>query len=902
MTAVSFMLIVDGCPFTFGSASCIYTDFSQTFSTDSGYPSNRLSDGWPEISQGTLRTGWTWTESCEDVLEGELQVSSMTFVLDDRPLTVDGAVRTRGITYLGTRKATRGTTAIPNSQLSASITSGALAFDVDAPSVFAGTGFLYIDREAILVDSLAGSTFTVDPNGRGAFNSVAASHTRDDSIGYAARVWQGFPGFDGRRVSLWQIAKDGTATRKWTGYCSSAERMGTGYSLTCEHAIVTERSLPLGIPSATPRLRGYNTSKIQASVSWPGAPTTGVHTARLVPDPPEGRVVNSPEEIVDWLQSNMRTQLINAMVTAPYVAASRESGGLRLFVSINTGADVTGHLAILDDEVSITSVETGDPRTVSLLNRPLPPVIVAVPTGPDAQTPVDTVQNLPSTWTAAAHDDGGFTTTVKPILRGRLDDQTFVILEPTSSTSGTAGSATTNGGPFITGLARTESADGTGQAYGLRLTEPVQLQAQVRIDSPHWLLAMRRGCIEDTTFVQSGADSRDWDFDSTQGAVLRATQDTHSQASIYLDGLTTLDSTFRDRFKVTACAIGIRAGKLNPFAFRPPLPTDSSVLTITKEMFADGAKPVWKRLRNALCNIVEVDNGRGLKIVVRDQQSAERYGASRTVSVKIDTGIRLGAESSPYTYVAQVLSRLIGVFGNPVSTVAVTLGPSQADAASIGDFVTISDWLSPDGNGAVGLNSTIGQVIAKTITNLGGTGKSSVTLTMLLYGMDGIVGIAPAIRGASLANVNVTRDTVIAATGYLGAPRGAGGSGPTDYAASNLSLYRYYATFPNDGGVSWIAAGARLRLVERNATIPHAPESVTVLTATPSSTPGASKLTFTAGVSIDWVAIAAAGNLDIVPDVYSVSTAAQRLFCYVATQTAPNHIGGTTDAAQVFAP
>ncbi len=874
--------------------------------TPSGFPTehNVAATRSTIVPAALALKGWDIDESVEQVLQGELAVSSLDFVLHDRPMTIEGVLHTRGVTYLGTRKATRGSATIVNSQLVSTMSTGTLLFDADSGNGFsAGPLFIHIDQEAIYCDSLSGASFTANVDGRGAYNSLARFHIPDYVNGYRPRIWAAFPGFDGRRVSLWRIDTTSTgyvAKRRWFGYCSSPERTDIGYTLVCEHGIVTERARPIGSPAAAPRLRGYNCNLSYISLSWPGGPSGGLSTQDFVHNPASGRIVNSKQEFFDRIAAAMREKLdLPANAAWPgsiTLAADGPNGEAHFYASIDSNTTLSGVLSIDGDQAVGTATQTSNPYSVSIVGgTPFPPVIVRVDGGDSSKTPITSIANLPASWTSTPYIDGSMRTQLTPVMRGVIEDGRWAVIEPSSVEDNVAGPTTTNPGAFLVGPARVETRvnEHNPRNMSLKTHVPVILTPQILCTSPHWLLAMRRGFVEDSTFANSGADRRDWDWTS-QDDVIRATTSPYQGMQFYLDGTTSLDTTFRDRFKANACGIGIRNGKLSPFAFRAPLPTDAVVTSFTSVQFANKSKPVWKRLRNALCNVVEVDAGNNIKIVVRDQASAARYGFSAPTQVKLpDNEIYGGNPHDPFVIVGEILSRFISVFGQPVSTVAFTVGPSHADDAAIGDYVALTDWLSPDGTGAIGLNGTVGQVIHRTIPNEGGNGEASVTFTLLLYGIDGVAGFAPAIRAASLGTTTHTRDTIVAALNYLT-------SDATDYAGSGLLGYRYRSTFPNDGGVSYIPAGSKGRLFERNKTSPQTPEAVTVLTSTPSSIPGSSKLVFTAGVNVAWAAIATAGNLDFVPDVYSACTTAQKLFCYVADDTAPYPIGGTADTAKVF--
>jgi hypothetical protein len=922
------MFLVDGCPIAFGTPGCpddfhLITCPTEDSLVDAhgnpigGFPTARPEDNWPEIAPRTLAlSGFSWDEDATSVLQADLKVSAPNIVLFDKPMTIDGVVRPRGVTYLGTRRASQGTTVIPNTRLTNTLLSSGATFDIDAPSAFPGfaSSTVWIEGEAIRCSTLVGSTLTVRsaPDGRGAYNSIVAHHTVDVEASYHPTVWWGFPGFDDRRVSLWQIDPIGSgayvATRMWTGYSNDIERSGTAYQVNCTNAIVTERARPVGASIVATRLRGYNVRNSWIALSWSGGPPHGLSTAEshFVPNPPGGRVVNTPREFLDRMASVMRREQLDPVAgTWPgSITLTEGTNGVVFYASVTSVTEMRGTLSIDGVESSATSTQTTDPHTVTVTGAPLPPVIIAVTGGEAGETPITSIAGLgpPTSWIATSVLDGDLRTALTPVMRGQIDDSHWAVIEPRSVVEHAAGVADQNPGPFLIGPTRIETTvnDRNPRNNTLKTHVPVRLTPQILVTSPHWLLAMRRGFVEDTTFANSGADPRDWDW-IAQGAVLRATQGPYASIQFYLDGNATIDTTFRERMKATACSIGVRRGRLAPFAFRPPLATDPVVATFTKRQFV-GKPPFWRRLKNALCNTVECDIGTASKLVVRDQQSFRRYGLGAPLTIKFPLDeIRGSTDLDPFVLLDEVLTRLFGTFGTPVSLVTFSLGASHANDCFIGDYVKMSDWISPNGDGAVGLNATVGQVVQRSPQNIGGPGGDSfVTFTLLLYGRDAISGFAPGVRAASLTTTTLARDTIVAAINYLNQTR-TPISGATDYAGSNELDYLYYNGFVNDGGVSHVHAGDHGRLFERNSTTPHAPESVKVLVSTPSSTPGSSKIQFDASVDAAWAAIAAAGNLDYVPDVYSVSGTAQRKFCYVATQTPPYPIGGTTDPPKVFA-
>ncbi len=206
----------------------------------------------------------------------------------------------------------------------------------------------------------------------------------------------------------------------------------------------------------------------------------------------------------------------------------------------------------------------------------------------------------------------------------------------------------------------------------------------------------------------------------------------------------------------------------------------------------------------------------------------------------------------------------------------------------------MSEYGAPVGDGTRGLVAARGQVIGRRIS-IPKKGEAGVELEVLLYPHSDLAGFAPCCRVESIAAAVLTIDVA-----YLPSS-----STVTDYAGSNLTTYQFASTFPNDGGTSYFKAGDAVQLIEVDNVTPHAIATFTIVSTSPSSTPGSSTITLSGSPHADWAAIIAGGGyVELVSQDYgngSVLTATQEAFCYVGLETT-EIIGTSTDPLRRFAP
>lgn len=867
-----FVLTIDGCPPAFATAGLsAVTSADADWNADGGYATCTL------VTNGLAYRDYSFTEKVRPI-DGDLSVSGLSFTLNDVDVLVDGFTYSSGVTHLGTRSVAN-LVSTELDQATSGIVDGDGLADIEVASVtgFDGAGgYIWVDQECIRYDGITGNAFNISAPARGYFGSRGVSHRTDAANSYAPAVFASFPDFARRRVVLWMADGNSVLTRVWAGYVIRTLKAQTGtasYELDCEHVWTVSRSFPLAIPSALCSTRGFMPSVVVAKIEYAGAPNLLATPVR--PDPADlyrDTLAETLLKVQQHVRDNLNTYSPGAAIS-PTLSESRGGAAFSVTASVGTAITVTlgfgrGTLA------TAQSVESGDPRhaTASL---PAPTALIrygrATSTAGAETYLIDNIDGLPTSWSATnISSDVGFPTTIQPVLRGKLGDNAFLVIEPTSVSS--AG--------VVTGTARIEADDGSAAFVNSVVTEPTELQLCIRVDTQHWGYGLRRGLIEDTSFVSSGADSRDWDW-SRLYTVIGATAGGPNRRAWYLSGDVTLDKIVSDLLKLNGCALGMRDGKMSPFAFHIPLESDAGDVTITAEtdLVVDTA-PEWTPLDEGIANVVKLDAGFGTTIIVRDQRSIARFGPGRQIDLALlgQGELRVMAPSSPTDLTQYLLRRVIGLWSTPVSLVSYQLGLDKIFSVYLGDLVSCTDWFSPDGNGARGISGTIGQSLEREV-NIPVDGRGFVGISVILFGKSRLGAYASCVRVTNIDGA--TKDCTIGIA-YLGA---GGLSACTDYAGSNLASYTgsgggaVRERVIGDGGTAFIAVGDKLRLVERDNVTPRTPEDVTVTAVT------TTHVFVSPAPNVAWQAIIAGGGIvDMIPQTFSALTTHQKNFAAVGAR------------------
>ncbi len=865
--SAGYALSFQACPLLFTTAgvdavASSETDFPTAATLMPGYLAN---------------TGWSWTERCSPI-EGSLECSGLSFTVHDLPVAVTTgplAAGARPITWLGTRKFDN----VGYTQLTSTLGALDLAIVVDRGAAL-GTfpRVVYVDQEAILCDSIATNTITINASGRGYYGTAFSDST--NGTAHIVRtnpdnkppVFADFPTFYRRKVVLWRVSETGAATPIWRGYVTSNPQYDgkeTAYKFACQHLWNLERQRPLGVPAVSTRLRGFNTAAFTALVAYSGASTDLWRGAF----PHNPQTAATLDEACGIVTARLREILAtDGLTNTASISVTGDSQGVTFKFSMSLGIlpSPTLTLTVGNHVTSGSSGLASNPRQVTI-------VLECSPTAlwdPNTVVPVSSVDGFPSVWYGTANTTNGLTTTMRYVLRGDIDDSHKLLIEPDSTSTSTFGSIVT-GHYHITGERRA----------GRWVETAVQLFLNARVDSPHWALALRYGIVNDAGVVNPGIDTNSWDW-SQEGRVLNATDGGPNARTYYLDGTQTLDKLLGDTCRLSGCGIGLRGSKMSVFPFEPPLASDAVALTVTTASLC--GPPAWSALTDGIVNTVSIA-GDGVNVVVNDLRSSNLYGPSRPLKLTLAGVDGYTAHATPDSLARFAMSRATGLWSDPAASCTVATTIANLESVYIGDYVSISEYAAPVGDGTRGLSAARGQVIGRKITIPKSGGDGGVELEVLLYPHTDLAGYAPCCRVAS-----ITTDTLTIATAYL-----TSSSTATDYAGSNLTSYPFYPSVANDGGASHFVVGDLVQLIEVDNVSPRTPQTFTILAVTA----GTPSIRLSASPNAAWQTIIAGGGyVELVYQDYgngSVLVATQEAFCFVGDETG-EVIGSSTDHSRRF--
>lgn len=849
----------------------------------------------------------SWTERCK-LVEGDLDVGGLTFELHD--VTPDQGTVTGfpvlapslgiaggypWLSYLASRQPDEITSAV----LGASFEAGDTTFTLTSGSVGAVSGLipcvLWIDDEAVYCDSIAGQVVTV--GARGYYGTRERDHLLDAETGVAPEAWIAPPWIQRRRVVLWRIDDDTrTAYALWRGYANRPRLSpnGASWQLQCEPAWAVDRARPLGLPTASTRVRGYDPRVVAfGALTGDTLNLFGTSTER---DAAGVGVFTALDELLSWAKGQLHAQLVALDgVTSASVDLSRSHSRvtLRLQTADMTNAHLTAQISIAR---AITSgdTSTSNPQRSSV-EADMPSAALRLPLEYDEALPpsfpVTTTSGIPAAFPGATTlTSGPHTTTVQTTLVGKPDEKTLLVFYPTASTdedTALRGPSITAGFRYFDAKSgrvidlREEQRGRTGGEYATILSA-MRLNLGARIATTHWAYGLS-ALLADTAHINAGYDTRNFDTGSLD-YVSYVTESETSGREWNLTGEQSLGDLVVPTLAAEGCCPAIRASGLVGFvAIRNPTRTETPVAAFTNSEFVAGTSASWEDSPTGIVNIAKLELG-GDSVTVQDQRSIGRYGQGRIASMKLQ-GLEFAGDVTDARVVAsRLLSRIVQVYGEPCAIVkwmtplgATSGGASFIERAYCGDVVTLTDATTPNGTGGRGSTERRCQVIAKTPDLGRGTIAWEAIVLPVTY------AYAPAIRVVSITGAVVRADY-----GYVLE----GATEATDYAGKGGT----------DRGSSGFAADYCVRLRLRDTTTDTYYAAV-VASVDPSDAFGGA-VTLTASVPtspVDWPTEAAAGNVDMVFDEYETPgiQATQKQYAYGGSGSASyGSIGSSGDRSR----
>jgi len=817
-------------------------------------------NGWLAMPRGTI------SERAKP-LEGELEVSPLSFELHDAATTAGGSP-------LLTSLAGRDAALLTSTPLASTITASATSITVGNGALFTAPCFAWLNTECVRVTAVAGNVLTVT---RGRLGTKAIAHTVDAATGYFPELYASVPWTTRRKVNLWRV-EGTTATLYWSGYAVRAPSLsddGARYTMACDSLWQVHAGNVVGGVLGTTRLTGYNSGSTTENNSGDVPLLVTYTTLSGGTNPATGRRViarttgsyRSLALLLRQHQQNASTLTAAAGQRVNYVFTPSDTG------SLNVNADSTSAF-----RTGVSWLQTDAPTENSRANVSNFAVLLRVTDVPTNGLSVfsraigswaglvSSLASLPSSWSQTATTEASLTTTEQPCLRVHLDNNWSVLIAQVTATDTTALGPNVNG--YVTFLKRkatvaTPSPTAVGTDRWLLTGSPVA-QVVYRVRTDHWMLGLKHsivGLCEDTV-------SDDWDWTSVyaggaSGPAIRATAGLRTAREFYFDGERTLGSVVTEACLLQGCTPVMRSGRLAIHAWGWPSAGASPVVTLTATDLI--GKPSWSRWTDGLVNRIRI-KGEALNVEATLQQSRARYGPGRTITIDL-AGIEDQSMpfDDPYAFAREVVGRA-ELWSDPLAVAKLTLKASLWDSVELGSLIRVSEWMLPTGAGGRGLTSKLGYVIARELD----FERAQMRVEALLF---------PRVSYPYAPCGKI--DSIIASTKVQLA------SGYVD------SVYTYSGTV--DAGT--FEVGDVVELVERDTTTLWT-EQLTIAAVDS----GANTLTFTSAMSATAQSKIGAGWVDVRFADYAACVASQKSEWMYVGDDSTNVINSTADAVRPIAP
>lgn len=816
-------------------------------------------NGWLSQPRGTI------SERAKP-LEGELEVSPLSFELHDAATTAGGSP-------LLTSLAGRDAALLTSTPLASTITASATSITVGNGSLFTAPCFAWLNTECVRVTAVAGNVLTVT---RGRLGTKAIAHTVDATTGYFPELYASVPWTTRRKVNLWRV-EGTTATLYWSGYAVRAPTLaaeGARYAMACDPLWQVQASNGVGGNTGSTRLAGYNSGNVNEGsgfVLLTTRTTLGGGT-----NPATGSRVNAITRgsfrTLDQLFRQHQDLASSLTNTAGQRVVYQFSRGVNS-LSINADSTLPFRTEVAwTDSVNVSEYArangTRHAVTLRLADVPQSGMTLVSSTTGSGSFLLSSLASLPTTWTETTTTEASLTTAEQPALRLHLDDSWSVLLTQVTTADTTTLGPHISGSRFIwaprrAGAQVPQPRTGTVPHTWVLLGSPV-LKVAYRVRTDHWLLGLKHSVIG----LCEDARAEDWDWSSvyaagTSGPALRATAGLRTAREWLFDGDRTLGSVVTECSLLHGCTPVTRSGRLAIHAWGWPAAGAAPVVTLTSTDLI--GLPTWSRWADGIVNRLRI-KGEALNVEATLQQSRARYGPGRTITVELagieDQSLPI---DDPYAFAREVVGRL-ELWSEPLAVATLTLKASLWDTVELGALIRVSEWMLPDGSGGRGLVAKVGLVVARTLD----LERAQMKIEALLFPRQSYP-YAP----CGKADFVVSSTVLELASGYV------------------TAAYTY------SGGVdaSTFTAGDVVDLIERDTTTLWT-EQLTVQ----SVDTGTNRLTFTSAMSATAQSKIASGWVDVRFAQYWTLTATQKSNWMFVGDDTTLVIDSTSDAARPIAP
>lgn len=638
-------------------------------------------------------------------------------------------------------------------ELAADITASALTLTVRSAAGLPASGVLYVGRETIAYDSIAGTTLTLPSSGRGRYGSKAQAHAASAetpllaTAGASASDPCGPRYWYGRTATLWlcELSADGATLRDPTLVYRGTIGAGialmdglTAWRLPIDHVLETlTRKVPrlpvslLGISHHLP-YSGDTTSPL--GVYWDSGDYDLGATSSA--QDAYGWHADWDTFVRAWNSMAASGGLAARWVVGPRIRISYSAAGARDLRVYGGWFDRVERLPT-SAATGVVEIDATPPEAFLHLRGP---VRLAVP---------GDIGKIPTTiaWTS-----GTGTARLALAAETERDAEGPLVC---------AISARSSSPPEVTLEAPPETAP--EDTLILRRTEAT-VAVVARGDTFDDALRAAASALDAVFGGDLYAESVDWDAVAAfrqrypTGSVPEAREYRFSaESESFLDVLT-------QEARLRGGVLAVRRGRIAPIRFADLALTENAAAEITStDYILDAGAPRLPTVLDATEPVVTTmrfPKPDGSEVTVRDRTFSGEFGDGDEVTVGVLGWIPEAVMSSPALHdaIAGLASTALRLLAEPSRQVTVVLGPPFF-GLDPGDVVLLSDGTLPGTTGSRGLSEVICQVIGVGWSILGGRAERSVTLRL---GDQTVAGYAPsafvAAGGLAAASVVVTLD------------------------------------------------------------------------------------------------------------------------------------------------
>lgn len=392
----------------------------------------------------------------------------------------------------------------------------------------------------------------------------------------------------------------------------------------------------------------------------------------------------------------------------------------------------------------------------------------------------------------------------------------------------------------------------------------IQFKSYTALESMHWMDLYRYG------IVNSSFEEKHFNFGFNYFTSLKLTNPSR-KTEILLDGSKTNGELLSEFAKYYG--IYQTVGFENKIGlFKPEKPTNSTIVTASISVTNLVDKPSWEAKTDEFVTTVKVksDGFQGGELILNNKFAIGKFSYGKTIEIELaNLGIERNLFVSSRQPLAEITAQLydtyFDILSSPNNIIKFSTTLEYLNSIFIGSYVSLTDWIVPDGRGGRGLSQDKILIKSKTVDFQNG----KIIFEAIKFPQIALYGISPCVKISSINTGSkiLTLDT----TDYIDS---GATNAPQDYSASNLGFYNNVA---NDKGIGFFLAGHKVQLILRDST------AYSILDLTVSSV-GTNTITVLETVTtspVDWPAQAALGNVDLRFADYETAIDSQLTWAYI---------------------